>query len=59
MMKPMLTRRIDINYADTELSRDEAQKLYYGNNLPRLQKLKAKYDPMELFYYPQSIKPVP
>jgi hypothetical protein len=47
-----------INYLDTELSRDMAQKLYYGSSLPRLQKLKAKYDPTELFYYPQSIQPV-
>jgi len=49
---------LDINYADTELSRDAAQKLYYGSNLRQLQKLKAKYDPTELFYYPQSIQPV-
>jgi hypothetical protein len=46
-----------INYADTTLDRDTAQKVYYRDNLSKLQKLKAKYDPTELFYYPQSIKP--
>ncbi|KAK3387771.1 carbohydrate oxidase from Microdochium Nivale in complex with substrate analogue [Podospora didyma] len=46
-----------INYADTTLDRETAQRVYYGKNLPRLQALKAKYDPKELFYYPQSIKP--
>ncbi|KAK1760328.1 Glucooligosaccharide oxidase [Echria macrotheca] len=46
-----------INYADTTLDRDTAQKVYYRDNLAKLQKLKAKYDPTELFYYPQSIKP--
>ena len=47
-----------INYADTALNRTAAQELYYGKNLPRLQQLKAKYDPTELFYYPQSVQPV-
>lgn len=46
-----------INYADTALNRTSAQELYYGQNLPRLQQLKAKYDPKELFYYPQSVQP--
>ncbi|KAK0657882.1 hypothetical protein B0T16DRAFT_425942 [Cercophora newfieldiana] len=46
-----------INYADPTLDRATAQKLYYGSNLRRLQRLKAKYDPTELFYYPQSIEP--
>ncbi|KAK4121156.1 Glucooligosaccharide oxidase [Parathielavia appendiculata] len=47
-----------INYADTTLDRETAQRVYYGSNLRRLQEIKAKYDPMELFYYPQSIKPL-
>ncbi|KAK5651325.1 hypothetical protein OQA88_12558 [Cercophora sp. LCS_1] len=46
-----------INYADTTLDRDTANKLYYGSNLKKLQAIKAKYDPSELFYYPQSIEP--
>jgi hypothetical protein len=47
-----------INYADPTLDREAAQRLYYGGNLRRLQRLKAKFDPEERFYYPQSIRPV-
>lgn len=47
-----------INYADARMSRETAQKVYYRNNLPRLQKLKAQIDPDELFYNPISIEPV-
>ncbi|KAL8408582.1 hypothetical protein RB594_007136 [Gaeumannomyces avenae] len=46
-----------INYADTILNRTAAQELYYGQNLPRLRQVKAKFDPKELFYYPQSVQP--
>jgi hypothetical protein len=46
-----------INYADSSLSRDIAQQVYYGASLPRLQRIKAAVDPNELFYYPQSVKP--
>lgn len=44
-----------INYADPYLK--NAESMYYGENLPRLQRLKAKYDPRELFYYPQAVEP--
>ena len=47
-----------INYADTNLDRQTAQRVYYGENLRKLQKLKAKYDPEERFYYPLSIQPI-
>jgi len=47
-----------INYADSTLDRKTAQRVYYGSNLRRLQQLKYKYDPTELFYYPQSIEPI-
>lgn len=46
-----------INYADSSLSRATAQDVYYGVNLPRLQRIKAIVDPKEVFYYPQSIQP--
>ncbi|KAK8096352.1 uncharacterized protein PG998_014220 [Apiospora kogelbergensis] len=45
------------NYPDSTLNRRTAQSLYYGVNLEKLQKLKAKYDPGELFYSPQSVEP--
>ncbi|KAF2686057.1 Glucooligosaccharide oxidase [Lentithecium fluviatile CBS 122367] len=45
------------NYADARLSRAVAEDQYYGKHLPKLQKLKAKYDPKQLFYYPQSVEP--
>jgi hypothetical protein len=46
-----------INYADSQLNQTTAQQRYWGDNLPRLQSLKALYDPQELFYYPQSVRP--
>lgn len=45
------------NYVDSRLPRVEATGQYYGDHLRRLRSLKAKYDPYELFYYPQSIEP--
>jgi FAD/FMN-containing dehydrogenase len=45
------------NYADPRLPRQTAEDLYYMDHLPRLQKLKAKYDPKQLFYYPQGLEP--
>ncbi len=46
-----------INYADPTLNRADAERLYYGQNLAKLQQLKAQLDPTELFYYPQAISP--
>lgn len=48
-----------INYADPTMDRATAQQNYWGPNLPRLQKIKAAYDPTDVIYYPQSIQPVP
>lgn len=46
-----------INYSDSQVDRGTAQKLYWGGNLERLRLLKDRFDPTELFYYPQSIEP--
>ncbi|KAF2714943.1 Glucooligosaccharide oxidase [Pleomassaria siparia CBS 279.74] len=45
------------NYADPRLSRETAVQLYYGDNLPRLRSLKAKFDPEQLFDFTQGITP--
>jgi FAD/FMN-containing dehydrogenase len=44
------------NFPDPDL--DEPGKRYYGANLPRLQRVKAAYDPDNLFSFHQSIAPV-
>jgi hypothetical protein len=46
-----------INYADSELTKEEAQKLYWRGNLEKLQKIKAKYDPDDVFGNPSSVEP--
>lgn len=46
-----------VNYSDSQLDRTTAQRLYWAGNLERLRLIKKKYDPAELFYYPQSIEP--
>lgn len=43
------------NYVDSELGREEALKQYYAENLPRLRKIKARWDPEDVFHYPQSV----
>ncbi|CAD6576014.1 MAG: hypothetical protein CYPHOPRED_005852 [Cyphobasidiales sp. Tagirdzhanova-0007] len=40
------------NYIDTELTATQAQQLYWVGNYPRLQKIKAKYDPRDIFKLP-------
>jgi hypothetical protein len=36
----------------------DAQRQYFKGNLPRLQQLKKVYDPNQVYWNPQSIKPV-
>lgn len=43
------------NFPDPDLA--DWERLYYGTNLPRLQKIKAAVDPAGVFQYPQSIRP--
>ncbi|KAK5625468.1 hypothetical protein RRF57_001184 [Xylaria bambusicola] len=43
------------NYADPTMERDEAHKLYYGEKLELLMKLKGMLDPHDVFSHPQSI----
>ena len=46
-----------INYADPTLNRTYAQEVYWRQNVPRLQTIKAALDPDEVFYFPQAIQP--
>jgi hypothetical protein len=45
------------NYLDTQLDADTAQELYWGENLPRLRRIKATLDPDQVFWNPQDITP--
>ncbi|KAH7263733.1 chitooligosaccharide oxidase [Fusarium tricinctum] len=46
-----------VNYPDSQLKGDRATEMYWGSNLPKLESIKAKYDPKNIFRNPQSIKP--
>lgn len=46
-----------INYADSQLSQDEAMRYYWGDNLGKLREIKGQVDPEEVFYYPLGIRP--
>ncbi|RTE68666.1 hypothetical protein BHE90_016957 [Fusarium euwallaceae] len=45
------------NYLDTQLDGDTAARLYYGGNLERLRVLKGEFDPDDVFWNPQGIRP--
>ena len=49
------TKGVYVNTPD--LSLKNWKNLYYGCNFHRLTKVKAKYDPANIFHYPQSIPP--
>jgi hypothetical protein len=45
------------NFLDTQLGRGVAQKTYWGENLPKLAKMKGELDPKDFFWNPQGIAP--
>jgi FAD/FMN-containing dehydrogenase len=53
-VRPYGSRAVYPNFADPDLA-DWARE-YYGANYQRLQKVKAAYDPTDLFRFPQSIR---
>jgi FAD/FMN-containing dehydrogenase len=46
------------NYPDPDLDPDGWAQAYHGTNLPRLTRVKARYDPGNLFSFPHSV-PLP
>ena len=54
-MAPFASGHCYVSYCD--LSIPEAQKAYYGTNLPRLRRIKAKYDPEQIIHHAQSVVP--
>jgi FAD/FMN-containing dehydrogenase len=53
-MRPFLSHEVYQNYANGEL--EDWPRAYYGSNYPRLQRIKARYDPEDFFHHPQSIR---
>ncbi|KAK3938847.1 FAD-linked oxidoreductase sord [Diplogelasinospora grovesii] len=44
-------------YIDPALGDGPAQREYWMSNLPRLEEIKAKWDPKDVFHNPQSVRP--
>ncbi|MEB4858329.1 FAD-binding oxidoreductase [Priestia aryabhattai] len=54
LMKPYVKGSY-VNVPDQNI--EKFGKAYYGSNFARLREIKAKYDPENLFHFPQSIPP--
>lgn len=54
-MTPYVGNGAYVNYADAELR--DWETAYYGSNYARLQQVKQRYDPDDLFTFPQAVRP--
>jgi FAD/FMN-containing dehydrogenase len=53
-MRPFVSGGAYVNYSDLDLG-DGYAKAYWGDNLARLMKIKAQYDPNNIFRHAQSV----
>jgi FAD/FMN-containing dehydrogenase len=53
-MRPYVSRACYVNYCDLDLGEGYARS-YWGDNLPRLMKIKAAFDPKNVFRHAQSV----
>ncbi|HEV7600411.1 MAG TPA: FAD-binding oxidoreductase [Bradyrhizobium sp.] len=53
-MRPFVSGGAYVNYCDLDLG-DGHAKAYWGDNLPRLMRIKAQYDPNNVFRHAQSV----
>jgi len=53
-MRPFVSGGCYVNYCDLDLG-DGYAKAYWGDNLPRLMKVKAQFDPNNVFRHAQSV----
>jgi aclacinomycin oxidase len=48
---------VDLNTSSWNRSKVPWSQLYYKHHYPRLQKIKAHWDPRNIFHHAQSIQP--
>ncbi|KAF3913370.1 hypothetical protein ABW20_dc0106407 [Dactylellina cionopaga] len=57
-ISPQSTWGMYINYADPTLAPSDYASFYWRDSYPRLQSIKTRYDPNDIFYNPQVVRPL-